>query len=148
MTDRPGYVLSTYIRCTQDALWEALTDPVQMAAYHFLADRVERTGERTVYHLPGGDEMLVCETLEAEPKSRLVASFEPRWEGGGAPSRTVFLIAPEGDHYHLTVEHHDLTFPVVEGEGVADGWTRWAAGIKTYLETGESVRFRAPEAAA
>ena len=26
MDDRPAFVMSTYIRCTQDALWDALTD--------------------------------------------------------------------------------------------------------------------------
>ena len=141
MEAKPEFVLTTYIRCSQDALWDALTDPEQMTRYHFLARRVTREGDRYDYLLPGGGEMLVCRTLAEEPRTRIEATFEPRWEGGGGPSRTVFLLRPEGDHCALTVEHHDLTFPVVQGEGVADGWTRWAAGLKTFLETGEGVRF-------
>ncbi len=138
---KPDFVMSTFIRCTRDALWEALTDPGQMARYHFLATRVVHEGD--TYDYRSGDQpMLVTRTLEIEPKSRIVATFEPKWEGGGAPSRTVFLISAEGDHCALTLEHYDVTFPVVPGEGIHDGWARWAAGLKTWLETGEAVRFR------
>ena len=37
---RPDFVMQTFIRCKQDALWEALTDASQMARYHFLATRI------------------------------------------------------------------------------------------------------------
>ena len=144
--DKPDFVMSTYIRCTQDALWEALTDPVQMSRYHFLASDVRREGDRYDYLLPGGHLMLTCRTLAEDPKTRIETTFEGQWEGAGAPSRSVFLLAPEGDHCRLTVEHYELTFPVVPGEGVADGWERWASGLKTYLETGEPVRFASQEA--
>lgn len=140
---KPDLVMTTFIRCTQDALWDALTDPDQMARYHFLATRVIRDGDSYDYRI-GDDPMLVTRTLETRPKSRIVASFEPKWEGGGAPSRTVLVIAAEGDHCALTLEHYDLTFPVVPGEGVHDGWSRWAAGLKTWLETGQGVRFHEP----
>ncbi|MEL6338221.1 MAG: SRPBCC domain-containing protein [Pseudomonadota bacterium] len=79
--------------------------------------------------------------LATEPKSRMEMSFEPHWEGGGAISRVVYLMVPEGDFVKLTIEHYDLTYPVVLGEGVADGWNRWAAGLKTWLETGEAAHF-------
>jgi uncharacterized protein YndB with AHSA1/START domain/DNA-binding transcriptional ArsR family regulator len=144
---KPDFVMQTFIRCTQDALWDALTDPDQMSEWHFLAQRIEKQGDAYVYQMPGGGEMMTCRALETEPKSRIVSTFEPKWEGGGAPSRTVFLIAPEGDHCKLTVEHYDLTFPVVPGEGVADGWARWAAGLKTWLETGKATRFNTEGAA-
>lgn len=138
---KPDLVMSTYIRCSQDALWDALIDPDQMSQYHFLSHRVEKEGETVTYYLPDGNPMLVCRGLETDPKTRIAATFEPKWEGGGKPSRTVYLIAVEGDHCRLTLEHYDLTFPVVRGEGVADGWDRWAAGLKTWLETGTAVRF-------
>ncbi len=141
MDQKPDFVMQTYIRCSQDALWAALTEADAMGAWHFLADRVEVEGEAYHYYLPNGGRMMTARTLEVEPKRRIAATFEPGWEGGGAPSRTVFLIAEEGDHCRLTVEHYALTYPVVPGEGVADGWARWAAGLKTWLETGASVRF-------
>jgi hypothetical protein len=68
-------------------------------------------------------------------------TFEPHWEGGGAPSRVIYRIEAEGDHCKLTIEHYDLTFPLIPGEGVSDGWARWADGLKSWLETGRSTRF-------
>ena len=138
---RPGFVMSTYIRCTREALWRALTDPEEMARYHFLARSVRREGDAYHSDFAPGRPMLTARTLEEEPMTRIVTTFEPHWEGGGAPSRVVYRIAVEGAHCRLTLEHHDLTYPVVPGEGVADGWERWSAGLKTWLETGEAVRF-------
>ncbi len=140
-TMKPDFVMSTFIRCTQDALWDALTDPVQMAQWHFLCDTVDRSDDSYVYTLPDGNRMLTCKTLETDPKRRIVSTFEPHWDDAAKPSRTVFLIAQEAGHCRLTVEHYNLSFPVVPGEGVADGWERWAAGLKTFLETGQSRRF-------
>ncbi len=141
MTQKPDFVMQTFIRCTQDALWDALTDPAQMGLYHFMCKRVEREGDVIHYYRPDGEPMLKCRETALTPKSRIDATFELLGEGMGAPSRTVYLIEPQGDFCSLTLEHYDLTFPVVPGEGVADGWARWAAGLKTWLETGEEVRF-------
>ena len=139
---KPDFVMQTFIRCTRDALWEALTDEDQMSAWHFLSPKVTKHGDAYVYQMPGGEEMMTCRTIETDPKSRIVATFEPKWDGGGAPSRTVFRLDDEGGVMRLTVEHYDLTFPVVPGEGVHDGWARWAAGLKTWLETGEPMPFQ------
>lgn len=147
VTAKPGFVLQTFIRCTQDALWRALTDPEQIARYHFMARRVEADGDRLRLVFGKEEAALVQGTLRVEPRSLIEASFEPQWEGGGAPSRTVFRIDPEGEVCRLTVEHYDLTFPVVPGQGVADGWARWAAGLKTWLETGERLAFEEAAAA-
>ncbi len=138
---QPDFMMQTFIRCTRDALWEALTDASRMGTWHFMSPRVEQQGDTLVYYTPDNEVMMQARTLALDPKRRIEASFEPHWEGGGAPSRNVFLIDEEGPHCRLTVEHYDLTFPVVPGEGVHDGWHRWAAGLKTWLETGEAARF-------
>jgi DNA-binding transcriptional ArsR family regulator/uncharacterized protein YndB with AHSA1/START domain len=149
MAETPDFVLQTYIRCTQDALWDALSDERNVAHFHFIASHATRDGDTVVMFFPDGSPMLTNTLLEAEPKTRMVCTFEPHWEGGGAPSKVAYLIKPEGAFCKLTVEHFDLTFPVVPGEGVADGWARWAAGLKTWLETGKPARFgTVPEGAA
>jgi DNA-binding transcriptional ArsR family regulator/uncharacterized protein YndB with AHSA1/START domain len=137
---KPDFMMQTYIRCTQDALWDALTDPAQMTAYHFMASEVVKEGDTYLYNTPGG-RMLECKTLLTEPKSRIEATFEPKWEPGIPTSRTVYLLIPEAGHMKLVIEHYDLAFPVVPGEGVADGWERFASGLKTYLETGAATKF-------
>ncbi|MEO1455531.1 MAG: SRPBCC domain-containing protein [Pseudomonadota bacterium] len=138
---KPDFMMQTYIRCSQDALWDALIDEDRMSAYHFLSPKVTREGKTYTYHTPDGGTMMVARTLATDPKSRIEATFEPHWEPGIPASRTVFLLSPETGHIKLVIEHYDLHYPVVPGEGVADGWERWAAGLKTYLETGKAIRF-------
>ena len=140
--DKPDFVMRTFIRCTPDALWEALTDAEQMARWHFLAAEVRWEDDVLVMAFADGSPMFRNRALEVEPKRRIVSTFEPQWEGGGAPSRTVFLIEPEADFCKLTVEHYDLAFPG-EDNPVRDGWARWADGLKTWLETGHAFKFDA-----
>jgi DNA-binding transcriptional ArsR family regulator/uncharacterized protein YndB with AHSA1/START domain len=48
MTDadaKPDFMLQTFIRCSPDALWEALTRADLMALYHFACDRVRGDAE-------------------------------------------------------------------------------------------------------
>lgn len=138
---KPDYVLSTFIRCSQDALWRALTDVEAMGAWHFLTADIRREGDVIVYAKPAGAELLRSRILEAVPQTRLVTSFELPGEDAPAPSRVEQTIAVEGAHCRLTVAHFNLTHPVVPGQGVADGWERWAAGLKTWLETDAPARF-------
>jgi DNA-binding transcriptional ArsR family regulator/uncharacterized protein YndB with AHSA1/START domain len=140
---KPDFVMHTFIRCTQDALWDALTDPDAASHYHFLAGRAEMKDGVTTHYFEDGRPMLVSREVEVEPKSRIVTTFEPQWEEGAKPSRVVYMIQPEGDHCRLTLEHWGLTFPA-EGNGIVDGWSRWAAGLKSWLETGQDVHFREP----
>lgn len=135
---RPDFVLQTFIRCTQDALWSALQDPEAVPHFHFIAARSVSDGGTMTHYFPDGREMLVCRVLEVEPKTRVVTTFEPRWLPGAVPSRVIYRIEAEGDHCRLTIEHYGLS----EGaEGVGDGWARWSSGLKTWLETGTDARF-------
>ena len=40
MTQKPDFISQTFIRTTQDALWDALTQADQMGAYHFICGEV------------------------------------------------------------------------------------------------------------
>ncbi|MBD3662763.1 ArsR/SmtB family transcription factor [Sulfitobacter aestuariivivens] len=138
---KPDFVMQTFIRCTQDALWDALTDPQSMAAYHFMCDRVEgsaRAGERFTYIRPDGSKMLSQQVIEADPKSRIETTFEPHFFGPDAPaSRIAYFIEAQGDQCKLTVEHYDL--PAGQ-EGVAEGWARMTSSLKSWLETGTPLK--------
>ena len=144
MDDTPDYVLRTYIRCTQDALWDALTEPGAAARYHPYTPHAAREGDALVYRLPDGSDMLVCRETSLTPKTRIESTFEPRWAPGVPVSRFVWTIAPEGAQCRLTLEHYDIP---AGGEGYVEGWERLVAGLKTFLETGETARLAAPEAA-
>lgn len=138
---KPDYVMQTYIRCSQSKLWDALADERNVTHYHFMASHAERSGDKTTIFLPDGTPLMSSIMLGSDPKSRMMCTFEPHWEGGGAPSKVIYKVEQEGVFCRLTIEHYDLSFPVVPGEGIADGWDRWAAGLKSWLETGQDAHF-------
>ena len=146
MTDdqKPDFVLQTFIRCTPDALWRALSDPEQMAQYHFMADEVVLDNS-TILTYRNGQLLLTCRELTVDREAgRVVTTFEPHWDPQAVPSRVVYIVRQEGDNCCLTVEHYGLQHG---SEGVANGWARMMAGLKTWLETGTPARFEMTEPA-
>lgn len=138
---KPDFMMQTFIRCTQDALWSALTEADEMARYHFACNVVQgnpAVGEATAFILPNGDAMLRQVTTALDPKSRIAMTFEPLFMGPDAPaSHMVYLIEPQGETCKLTIEHYDLA---PGQEGFAEGWARLAASLKSYLETGTALK--------
>jgi len=134
---KPDFMMQTFIRCTQDALWDALTQADDMARYHFACNTVQgnaAVGETTSFILPNGDAMLRQVTTALDPKSKIAMTFEPLFMGPDAPpSHMVYLIEPQGDACKLTIEHYDMA---PGQEGFAEGWARLAASLKSFLETG------------
>ncbi|MEM6381271.1 MAG: SRPBCC domain-containing protein [Pseudomonadota bacterium] len=138
---KPDFVMSTYIRCSQDALWDALTDAETNARWLHIECTCAREGDTLTYSFPDGSKMLVCKETHLDPKRRIESTFEPHWEGPAVAleaSHFVYEIEVEDAHCKLTLEH----FRIPAGqEDVADGWNRSVAGLKTLLETGSHVRF-------
>ena len=138
---KPDFMMQTFIRCTQDALWEALTQADQMAAYHFVCSDVRgnaTVGNVTEFLKPDGDTMLRQITTELDPKTRIAQTFEPLFLGPDAPaSHMVYQIEVQGDTCKLTIEHYDMA-PGQEGFG--EGWARIASSLKSYLETGQGIK--------
>lgn len=138
---KPDFILETFIRTTQDALWDALTKADDMAAYHFVCNDVRgdvAPGQTTEFVLPDGNVMLGLTALALDPKSRIEMTFQPHFFGpDAANSRMVYLIKPEGDTCRLTLEHYDI--PTGQ-ESVGEGWSRLTASLKSYLETGKGLK--------
>lgn len=139
---KPDFVHQTFIRTTQDRLWDALTRADQVAQYHFMCSAAE--GDVTDVGAPmkmmraDGSVMLTQTALALEPKSRIEMTFEPNFgEGDNTVSRMVFLIEAQGPMCKLTCEHYDI--PPTHG-GVREGWARHVASLKSWLETGEPLK--------
>ncbi len=137
---KPDFVLETYIRTTHDALWEALTRGDLIAKYHFMCKDVRgdyADGAEVLYVLPDGSTMLTNRVSLFDPKSRIEMSFEPGWAGPDTPaSRCAYLVETAGEACKLTIEHYEIP----EGQdGVKDGWARYAASLKSFLETGSGL---------
>lgn len=138
---KPDFMMQTFIRCSQDALWDALTKADQMAAYHFMCNEVRgdaKPDNVTEFIKPDGDPMLRQVTTEMDPKTRIAMTFEPLFMGPDVPaSHMVYLIEAQGETCKLTIEHYDMA-PCQEG--FAEGWARLASSLKSYLETGQAMK--------
>jgi len=138
---KPDFMMQTFIRCTQDALWDALTKADQMAAYHFMCNEVRgdaRPDNVIEFIKPDGDAMLRQVTTALDPKTRIAMTFEPLFMGPDAPaSHMQYLIEPQGDACKLTIEHYNIA---PGQDGFAEGWARLAASLKSYLETGNPLK--------
>jgi uncharacterized protein YndB with AHSA1/START domain/DNA-binding transcriptional ArsR family regulator len=139
---RPDFMMETFIRTTPEKLWEALTDPEMITRYHFASVAIHgrfAAGEPYEYKFADGNLMLSGEIIAADPPKRLEMSFIPGWMGPDAvKSHHVYEIEAAGHVTKLTILHFDLP---ESQHGVREGWAKIVASLKSYLETGEALRF-------
>jgi uncharacterized protein YndB with AHSA1/START domain len=136
-------VFEIYIKTTPERLWEAITDPEQRAVYNFGVGVVSDWTPGSTYgstHQQAGVPIAEGENLEVDPPRRLVQSMTALWSDdvkAEGTSRVTWEIEPVGDSCRLTITHDQLR------EGANDelygGWPMILSGLKTYLETGESL---------
>lgn len=139
MSEKSDFVLQTYIRTTQDALWDALINPEKTALYYYKA-RIRtdlKAGGPFQYFGADGGLMIDGEVIEVTPKSRIVSTFLATWVDKPKPTRVTFEIEPLGDLCKLTLTHHDYK---ESGSGAENGWKPVVDGLKTLLETGKPLR--------
>lgn len=136
-------VFEIYIRTTPERLWEAITDPDIRAMYHF-GSRVESawiTGSSYEMVHSGAEAPLVTgDNLVVDPPWRLVQTMDALWGEDAAnegTSRVTWEIEQVEDSCRLTVTHDQLR----EGasEELYGGWPMILSGLKTWLETGETL---------
>jgi uncharacterized protein YndB with AHSA1/START domain/DNA-binding transcriptional ArsR family regulator len=151
-------VFEIFMKTTPERLWEAITDPELRRKYSFGLGAISdwRTGSRYELSSTQSGVMAAGENLEVDRPRRLVQSFTALWsedvEREGT-SRVTWEIEPVGDSCRLTVTHDQLREDA-HGE-IYGGWPMILSGLKTLLETGEtlttpgSLRYaQAPEPAA
>ena len=136
-------VFEIYIRTMPERLWAAITDPMIRAKYHFGAGIESAWTPGSPYALvhPASDRPLVeGENLVVDPPHRLVQTMHTLWsedaERAGT-SRVTWEIEPVGDSCRLTVTHDQLRDdapPELYG-----GWPMILSGLKTWLETGQTL---------
>ncbi len=135
-------VFEIYIKTTPERLWEAITDPEMRAKYSF---GVETNSDWTAgsgykASVPGVIDIATGENLEVDPPRRLVQSFTALWSDdvkAAGTSRVTWEIEPVGDSCQLIVTHDQL--PEDANPELYGGWPQILSGLKTLLETGESL---------
>jgi uncharacterized protein YndB with AHSA1/START domain len=153
-------VYAIYIQSTPEAVWRALTDADQTAAYWAHRNVSDwRAGSRWEHrHLDGSQIADVAgDVVESTPPTRLVLTWAnpvdgtpvaianrmPTEEGrAGGPSRVTYAIEPHGAIVRLTVTHDGLADDA-ERDALAAGWAAVLSNLKTFLETGRPLP-RAP----
>jgi DNA-binding transcriptional ArsR family regulator/uncharacterized protein YndB with AHSA1/START domain len=155
--DRPSFVYTTYIKTTPERLWQALTDPAFTRRYWGATFQTDwQAGSEMSWDQFGltvtDPEQVV---LESEPHSRLAYTWhrftpelfeaidltaEAQERIGAEPlSRVMFDIEPLGELVKLSVVHDGFEPGSLVAELVIQGWPAVLAGLKTLLETGETL---------
>ena len=136
-------VFEIYIKTTPEQLWEAITDIDMRRKYTFgvgvESDWTPGSHYEGVHRSAPGP-ITEGENLEVDPPRRLVQSFRALWSDDArseGTSRVTWEIEPVGDSCCLTVTHDQLR-ENASGE-IYGGWPMILSGLKTLLETGETL---------
>jgi uncharacterized protein YndB with AHSA1/START domain/DNA-binding transcriptional ArsR family regulator len=136
-------VFEIFIKTTPERLWEAITDPKMRAKYSFGVETHSDWTPNSEYKasVPGVIDIAAGENVEVDPPRRLVQTFNALWSDevrSEGASRVTWEIEPVGeDSCRLTVVHDQLregAHPELYG-----GWPQILSGLKTLLETGETL---------
>jgi uncharacterized protein YndB with AHSA1/START domain len=135
-------VFEIYIKTSPERLWQAITDPDTRSKYQFGA-RVSSDwtpGSRVEMSQPGGGLLGEGQNLEVDPPRRLVQTMVALWGDdvkSEGETRVTWDIEQVGDSCRLTVTHDRLR----DGANTQlyGGWPMILSGLKTWLETGETL---------
>jgi uncharacterized protein YndB with AHSA1/START domain/predicted transcriptional regulator len=136
-------VFEVYIKTTPERLWEAITSPELRQKYTFgvgvESDWTTGSSYKAV-HPGAGVTISEGENLEVDPPRRLVQSFNATWSEdvkAAGTSRVTWDIEQIEDSCRLTVTHDQL--PEDVNSQIYGGWPMILSGLKTLLETGETL---------
>jgi uncharacterized protein YndB with AHSA1/START domain len=135
-------VFEIYIKTTPERLWEAITDGELRRQYNFGVHVTSdwTPGSRYELQAAQGLEIAAGENLEVDPPRRLVQSFTALWSDdvkAEGTSRVTYEIEPVGDSCRLLVTHDQLREDA--NAEIYGGWPQILSGLKTLLETGETL---------
>jgi uncharacterized protein YndB with AHSA1/START domain/DNA-binding transcriptional ArsR family regulator len=136
-------VFEIYIKATPERVWEAITSDEDRRKYWFGVGVVSDFTPGSPIELahPGAGVVIGDgENLEVDPPRRLVQSFRALWSEevkAQGNSRVTWEIEPVADSCRVTVTHDQLR----EGANseLYGGWPMILSGLKTLLETGETL---------
>jgi uncharacterized protein YndB with AHSA1/START domain len=144
MERKPQHVYQVWIRTTPDRLWKAITDP-QLTKKYFYSTEVRsdfKPNGRIAYYGDGEELALDGKIVEIDPPRRLVTTFIMSHDEEGKddpPSRVTWEIEQKGEMCKLTLIHDGFESETRTFQQVDSGWPYILSGLKTWLETGQSL---------
>jgi uncharacterized protein YndB with AHSA1/START domain/DNA-binding transcriptional ArsR family regulator len=134
-------VFQIYIKTTPERLWKALTDTEMRQKWNFGAVVTSDWTPGSRYQAVGqGALIFEGENLEVDPPRRLVQTMRALWGDdvkSEGTSRITIEIEQIADSCLLTVTHDQLNEDA--NPQLYGGWPMILSGIKTLLETGETL---------
>jgi uncharacterized protein YndB with AHSA1/START domain len=142
-TAQATQVYQVFIKASPEAIWEAITRP-EFTERYFYGARIEISPEHYRSLGPDGSVWGDSTTLDFDPPRRLVHGWRSLYNPELAEedeSRVTWEIEPqEGGYSMLTVTHDQLEAAPKTAESVSGpGWMMVLSGLKTLLETGETL---------
>jgi len=139
------HVYQIFIKATPEAVWEAIVEPSWTRRYFhgtsFDSPPVKGEPYRTtiVDGRPAVDGVIE----ELDPPNRMVMTWHVLYDAAMSeepPSRVEWIVEPMGEGLtRLRLEHGDLALSPLTWANVKDGWVYVLDGLKTVIETGESL---------
>ena len=144
MAETQRFVYVTYIRTTQQKLWDALREPAFTRQYWFGAWQESdwKKGSSWKMFFPDGRLGDAGEVLEIDPPKKLVLKWQHQWRADlkeEGYSRATMELEPVGEVVKLTVTHEIERPESKLIEAVAGGWPQVLASLKSFLETGTAL---------
>jgi uncharacterized protein YndB with AHSA1/START domain len=140
-------VFEIYIKTTPERLWKALTDTEMRRKYMFGVGVESDWTPGSAYTCVAGQTtaspgalIFEGENLEVAPPYRLVQSFRALFDDdvrAEGTSRLTWETEQVADSCRLTLTHDQLRDDA--NIGIYGGWPQVLSGLKTLLETGESL---------
>jgi len=137
------YIYVTYIRSTQQKVWDALTKPEFQKTYWFGMHQETDWKPGASWKLMFSDGRVADagEVVEIDPPRRLVLKwrneFRPELTAEGY-SRCTMELEAEGDLVKLSVTHAIERENSKLIQAVSGGWPRILSSLQSYLETGRA----------
>lgn len=131
-------VYVTFIKTTLDKLWEALTNNEFIKLYWF-GSTLETDWQigSEIKEVKDVDEPAFHgKILESDPPNRLAYTF---CVPGEPDTEVIFMIEAEEETTKLTIEHKGYDKEDKYYRSTKLGWSAICSGIKTLLETGNSL---------
>ncbi|MEY2416771.1 MAG: hypothetical protein QOH53_2105 [Ilumatobacteraceae bacterium] len=139
------HVYQIFIKATPEAVWEAIVEPSWTRRYFhgtsFDSPPVKGEPYRTT--IADGRPAVDGVIEELDPPNRLVMTWHVLYDAAMSqepPSRVEWIVEAMGDGLtRLRLEHGDLALSPLTWANVKDGWVYVLDGLKTVIETGESL---------
>lgn len=136
------HIQMIFVQASAEKVWQALTDGALTKQYYF-GSSIEaewKVGGKYRYVNPDGSDLVTGEVIEIDPPHRLVTSFTPHFVPVEIPATQVtWLIEAEGDACKVTIIHEGVDTSTELGGQIGEGWSRILSGLKTLLETGNTL---------